>query len=165
MPPIGGVGALGVLRSGGLGDVARGFGRALETGGQVRLSWAAKAGGVEIAIEDDGPGFANPANLFVPFFTTKPNREGTGLGLSQVYGVVNQLGGTVRLESRVGEGTTVALYLPRSTALPRGVIPSVGFSPCPRLTQPTSTSRSSRSRIRSRSHVRSAPKKASSVTH
>jgi CheY-like chemotaxis protein len=51
---------------------------------------------------------------FEPFFTTKEVGKGTGLGLSQVYGLAKQLGGTARIESRVGEGTTVEIFLPRS---------------------------------------------------
>jgi CheY-like chemotaxis protein len=53
--------------------------------------------------------------VFDPFFTTKPVGKGTGLGLSQVYGFVHLAGGTVRVDSRVREGTRVTLYLPRST--------------------------------------------------
>ena len=50
---------------------------------------------------------------FEPFFTTKPAGQGTGLGLSQVYGFINQSNGVVRLESQEGRGTSVHVYLPR----------------------------------------------------
>jgi PAS domain S-box-containing protein len=70
---------------------------------------------VELAISDTGTGMAADVaeRVFEPFFTTKPIGQGTGLGLSQIYGFVQQSGGFVRLESAPGEGTTIRLYLPR----------------------------------------------------
>jgi len=76
----------------------------------------AKAGDyVEIAVCDTGVGMdeAIRARAFEPFFTTKPIGQGTGLGLSQLYGFVRQSDGVVRLDSAPGQGTTVRLYLPR----------------------------------------------------
>ena len=52
--------------------------------------------------------------VFEPFFSTKQNHKGSGLGLSQVHGFAHQSNGTVAIESHVGEGTVVTLYLPRS---------------------------------------------------
>ncbi|MFX8168636.1 ATP-binding protein, partial [Acinetobacter baumannii] len=51
--------------------------------------------------------------VFEPFFTTKPLGQGTGLGLSMIYGFAQQSGGQVRIDSEVGRGTDVCLYLPR----------------------------------------------------
>jgi CheY-like chemotaxis protein len=61
-----------------------------------------------------------------PFFTTKPVGQGTGLGLPTVYGFLRQSGGTMRLTSHPGEGTTVQLYLPRSASAPAGERPATG---------------------------------------
>ena len=58
------------------------------------------------------------AKAFDPFFTTKPLGEGTGLGLSMIYGFAQQSGGQVRIYSEVGQGTTVCIYLPRHDAEP-----------------------------------------------
>ncbi|PZU11684.1 ATP-binding protein [Sphingomonas sp.] len=70
---------------------------------------------VRIAVTDNGKGMSQAVldRVFEPFFTTKPVGEGTGLGLSQIFGFARQSGGDVILRSREGEGTTVSLYLPR----------------------------------------------------
>jgi PAS domain S-box-containing protein len=71
---------------------------------------------VKIELRDTGTGMAPDvlAHVFEPFFTTKPPGKGTGLGLSMVYGFIKQSGGYVSAESKIGEGTTFQLYLPRA---------------------------------------------------
>jgi signal transduction histidine kinase len=70
---------------------------------------------VTISVTDTGTGMAPDvvARAFEPFFTTKPIGQGTGLGLSMIFGFVKQSGGHVRIHSALGEGTTVKLHLPR----------------------------------------------------
>ncbi|WP_297296466.1 hybrid sensor histidine kinase/response regulator [uncultured Methylovirgula sp.] len=71
---------------------------------------------VLLSIADTGKGIEKDVldRVFEPFFSTKPVGQGTGLGLSQVYGFVKQIGGHVRIESTPAQGTTVKLYLPRA---------------------------------------------------
>jgi len=71
---------------------------------------------VAISVSDTGTGMSAEvqARAFEPFFTTKEQGRGTGLGLSQLYGFAKQSGGTARIQSTEGQGTTVTTYLPRT---------------------------------------------------
>jgi len=85
--------------------------------GGGRLTIGARNAGdrrIEIAVTDTGAGIApeHREHLFEPFFTTKQEGNGTGLGLSTVYGIMRHHGGAVRFESQVGRGTTFILELP-----------------------------------------------------
>jgi len=100
-----------------------GGGLVIETGNQILDEYEAKAleltGAeyVSLSVSDTGGGMTSDviARAFDPFFTTKPLGEGTGLGLSMVYGFTRQSGGQAHISSELGQGTTVCLYLPRYT--------------------------------------------------
>ncbi len=72
---------------------------------------------IEIAVSDNGEGMSSDVQrlAFQPFFTTKTVGQGSGLGLSMVYGFARQSGGYVDISSEVGKGTTIRLFLPRSS--------------------------------------------------
>ena len=84
---------------------------ALETGGGVKVGWTKTAAYLELHVEDEGPGLSNTANLFVPFFTTKPGGSGIGLVLSRQ--IAEAHGGALTLKNRrTGPGCEARLRLP-----------------------------------------------------
>jgi PAS domain S-box-containing protein len=96
----------------------------IETGNRWLDDRAAKTRGlaagqyVSLCVSDTGTGMTPDviARAFDPFYTTKPIGQGTGLGLSMVYGFAGQSGGTVRIYSEVGQGSMICIYLPRHLA-------------------------------------------------
>jgi PAS domain S-box-containing protein len=97
--------------------VRNGADAASETDGGVTLGWSSRNGCVEIVVTDDGAGLASTANLFVPFFTTKPG--GSGIGLSISRQIAEAHGGTLTLENRLDrQGCVARLILPVSSFEP-----------------------------------------------
>jgi signal transduction histidine kinase/CheY-like chemotaxis protein len=93
---------------------------AMPSGGEILISISPDAAATAepwicLSVTDDGEGipYEVQSRVFDPFFSTKPVGEGTGLGLSQVYGIVNQHGGSIDLTSAPGSGTTLRLSFPR----------------------------------------------------
>jgi PAS domain S-box-containing protein len=107
---------------------------AMPHGGTIRIAshnvpWRDRPAGLDIdlvavSISDTGTGI--PENIrervIEPFFTTKGTGKGSGLGLSQAYGFASQSGGTMTIDSAVGQGTTVTFYLPMAKSLPAGAV-------------------------------------------
>lgn len=87
---------------------------AMDRGGALRVSATKTGDQVRIEISDTGQGMPPDvlSKVFDPFFTTKEFGKGTGLGLTVVKGIIEEHGGTIFLESRVGEGTTATILLP-----------------------------------------------------
>ena len=107
---------------------------AMPAGGRVIVQTAnmnfAEAGSfVRLSVSDTGVGMdeATRDSVFVPFFTTKEEGDGVGLGMSIVQGIVEQSGGRIAIGSEPGKGTTVAVFLPRVEALVD--LPDLSFAP------------------------------------
>ena len=90
---------------------------AVSDGGQIMLTtWDADEHFVGISIKDNGCGMSDETskNMFEPFFTTK-KEKGTGLGMSITYGIVKRLGGEIKVKSKLNEGTTMTILLPKKS--------------------------------------------------
>ncbi|GAA0244550.1 PAS domain-containing protein [Rhodanobacter caeni] len=122
-------------------DAMQGEGRILIEADNAAIRAEAAAGELPVgdylrlSLSDDGCGMSSEtlAQAFEPFFTTKAEGQGSGLGLSMVYGFAKQSGGHVAIASAPGKGTTVTLYLPRAKASadvvpPAPVVPGAGGS-------------------------------------
>jgi CheY-like chemotaxis protein len=98
--------------------------------GTLTIGVRASGDSVAVSVTDTGTGIAPEvqAQIFEPFFTTKGVGQGTGLGLSQVYGFAMQSGGDVQLRSGIGEGATFTLSLPR-VAAPVETLPETSSAP------------------------------------
>jgi PAS domain S-box-containing protein len=90
--------------------------QAVDNGGSVEVCTSSGKSNhsISIVIEDNGRGIAEEQipHIFDPFYTTKHNGEGTGLGLSVVYGIIRKYNGRIKVESRVGHGTKILLSVP-----------------------------------------------------
>nr|WP_321466587.1 ATP-binding protein [uncultured Desulfobulbus sp.] len=91
---------------------------AVEDGGHLWIKARKQAGKVELTVQDDGCGIPQEdlCKIFEPFFTTKGGRGGTGLGLSITYGLITEMGGTIRVTSEKGKGTSFIISLPLTKA-------------------------------------------------
>jgi two-component system NtrC family sensor kinase len=90
--------------------------QAMSNGGKLTIQTQASNKFVSLIVEDTGTGIENNvmSKIFQPFFTTKDVGLGTGLGLSVVYGIVTSHGGSIDVDSKVGQGTRIKIMLPRA---------------------------------------------------
>jgi len=88
--------------------------QAMPEGGGLTLRTSADNGQLKIEVQDTGCGISpeNMPKLFTPFFTTKQEVKGVGLGLAVAYGIIQRHRGKIEVESKEGEGTTFTIYLP-----------------------------------------------------
>ncbi|WP_417249471.1 ATP-binding protein [Celeribacter sp.] len=84
--------------------------------GNIWINLTSQDGQAVLSIKDDGAGMTEETrrHAFEPFYSARPNGEGTGLGLSMVYGFVTQSGGSINIQSAIGEGTTISIRFPLS---------------------------------------------------
>jgi nitrogen fixation/metabolism regulation signal transduction histidine kinase len=100
----------------------------LETGGTVRVRWSLRGASCVVEVEDEGPGLASSANLFVPFFTTKP--QGSGIGLVLARQIAEAHHGALALENRAGaRGCVATVTLPTGLATTTGEVTAAGREP------------------------------------
>jgi signal transduction histidine kinase/CheY-like chemotaxis protein len=104
---------------------------AMPRGGVLLLATANVSGQVELCVCDDGVGMAPETveRIFEPFFSTKDQQRGSGLGLSAVQGIVRQSGGTIQVETKLGAGTTMRIRLPRSELPSVATVPPASIAP------------------------------------
>jgi len=88
--------------------------QAIEADGEIKIETAAGATWVEVSVQDNGNGILpeHLEKIFTPFFSTKPEGKGCGMGLAICRGIIERLGGSISVESRVGTGTTFTVRLP-----------------------------------------------------
>lgn len=111
---------------------------AMPNGGMLKIESRRSerdASSVDITFKDAGAGMSSEvsARAMEPFFTTKPAGKGSGLGLSQVFGTVQQSGGTMHIDSKPGHGATVTLVLPRADEVGERLAAPAAINPAPPL--------------------------------
>ena len=101
--------------------------KAVGQGGRVMVSVQGGPQEVTVSVSDDGEGIPqeNLEKIFEPFFTTRPTGQGTGLGLAVSRGIVEKLGGRLEVSSRLGQGSSFTVVLPRKPSLEAGPGPSL----------------------------------------
>jgi CheY-like chemotaxis protein len=104
---------------------------AMPSGGELILSTRLDDHSVHLSVSDNGLGMDDETRhkIFDPFFTTKAPGRGTGLGLSTVYGIVQQAGGLINFETSIGGGTTFHIELPRTERVPEVTTPDPQGNP------------------------------------